>query len=74
MLGDKALRSVEKCKHCGRAKNMHRAGTLDCPRGKRTPIGYSTFGPTCFTPQRSVEKAKKEDAGHPAEPDPDRAS
>jgi hypothetical protein len=36
---------IAKCIHCGKAKNMHRAITLDCPKGKRTPIGYSTFGP-----------------------------
>jgi hypothetical protein len=29
---------------------MHRAFTLDCPKGKRTPIGYSALGPGQFTP------------------------
>ncbi len=45
---DNALRFVAKCIHCGKAKNMHRAFTLDCPKGKRTPIGYSTFGPETY--------------------------
>ena len=47
---DKALRYVAKCMHCGKAKNMHRAFSLDCPTGKRTRIGYTTFGPGTFTP------------------------
>ena len=47
---DKALRFVARCAHCGKAKNVHRAFTLDCPTGKRTPTGYTTFGPQCFTP------------------------
>jgi hypothetical protein len=45
---EKALRFVAKCIHCGKAKNMHRAFTLDCPKGKRTPIGYSSFGPETY--------------------------
>jgi hypothetical protein len=47
---EKTLRFVAKCSHCGKAKNMHRAFTLDCPTGKRTRIGYTTFGPQQFTP------------------------
>ncbi len=50
---DKKLRHVDKCVHCGKAKNMHRAFTLDCPKGKRTRIGYATFGPEQFTPKAS---------------------
>jgi len=46
---DKELRFVARCAHCGKAKNVHRAFTLDCPTGKRTPTGYTTFGPQCFT-------------------------
>ena len=49
---DKELRFVAKCVHCGKAKNMHRAVTLDCPGGKRTPTGYRRFGPHTFTPHR----------------------
>lgn len=49
-MSDKALRFVARCVHCGKAKNMHRAFTLDCPTGKRTPTGYTTFGPHQFTP------------------------
>ncbi len=47
---DKSFRFVAKCIHCGKAKNMHRAFTLDCPKGKRTRIGYSTFGPETYEP------------------------
>jgi len=52
---DKQLLFVIKCIHCGKAKNMHRAFTLDCPKGKRTPIGYATFGPEQFTPEEQTE-------------------
>jgi hypothetical protein len=45
---DKPFRSVIRCAHCGRAKNQHRAGTLECPRGKRTPSGYMQFGSERF--------------------------
>ena len=48
---EKTLRFVAKCSHCGKAKNMHRAFTLDCPTGKRTRTGYTTFGPHQFTPE-----------------------
>jgi len=47
---EKKLRFVTRCIHCGKAKNMHRAITLDCPNGKRTRIGYTTFGPDQFEP------------------------
>ncbi len=50
---DMKLRYVARCVHCGKAKNMHRAFTLDCPKGERTRIGYSTFGPEQFKPEDS---------------------
>ena len=53
-MGEKALRFVVKCRHCGKAKNMHRAFSLDCPTGKRTRIGYTTFGPHQFTPEEEM--------------------
>ena len=56
---DKALRFVARCVHCGRAKNMHRAFTLDCPNGKRTRIGYSTFGPETYAPADSEPSAQQ---------------
>jgi hypothetical protein len=59
---DKTLRHVDKCVHCGKAKNMHRAFTLDCPKGKRTPIGYSAFGPEQFTPAVCEDTADAEGA------------
>jgi hypothetical protein len=51
---EQALRFVAKCSHCGKAKNMHRAFTLDCPTGKRTRTGYTTFGPHQFTPEEET--------------------
>ena len=52
---DKPLRFVAKCIHCGKAKNMHRAVTLDCPQGKRTPRGYATFGPETYEPEQGAK-------------------
>jgi hypothetical protein len=40
---DMPLKNLPKCAHCGRAKNQHRARTLECPEGKRTPTGYSSY-------------------------------
>ena len=45
---DKELRFITKCVRCGKAKNQHRAFTLECPKGKRTPIGYRRHGPETF--------------------------
>lgn len=39
---------------------MHRAFTLDCPKGKRTPIGYSTFGPETYEPEPEASEAGSE--------------
>jgi hypothetical protein len=61
---DRKLRFVGKCVHCGKAKNMHRAFTLDCPNGKRTPIGYKTFGPQQFTPEDGEDGAAGVPAAH----------
>ena len=55
---DKPLRSVAKCATCGKAKNQHRAFSLDCPNGRRTPTGYSSFGPDTFVDLRR-EAARK---------------
>ena len=48
---DQPFRFVVKCAQCGRAKNQHRAVSLECPKGRRTPIGYVEFGPQRFTAQ-----------------------
>ncbi len=45
---DKALRVVPKCLHCGKGKNQHRAGSAECPIGKRTPTGYAAYGSQRF--------------------------
>ena len=57
---DKELGFIERCAHCGKAKNMHRAYTLCCPTGKRGPTGYTTFGPLTFTPQAAREEPPHE--------------
>jgi hypothetical protein len=51
---DKPLHWIARCAHCGKAKNQHRAGTLKCPKGKRTSIGYVSFGPRTFKPEPSA--------------------
>lgn len=43
-----------KCRNCKKTKGDHQANTLLCPRGKKTRIGYTTYGPTSF-----VEKDRK---------------
>jgi hypothetical protein len=45
---DKPLRWSPRCARCGRSKNQHRAGTLECPKGKRGPSGYEKHGPEKF--------------------------
>ena len=60
---EKALRFVVKCIHCGKAKNMHRAFTLDCPTGKRTRTGYTTFGPEQFTPAEETPAGDETSSG-----------
>jgi hypothetical protein len=43
ILQDTPFRIVVRCLRCGRGKNQHRAVSLQCPQGKRTPIGYTHF-------------------------------
>jgi hypothetical protein len=43
MSQEKPLRFVAKCRRCGRAKNQHRAFSLECPIGKRAVTGYQSF-------------------------------
>ena len=47
-LNDKEFRLVVKCLRCGRAKNQHRAFSLECPKGKRTRSGYTEFAAARF--------------------------
>lgn len=35
--------SFMKCKHCGKNYGDHKAHTLNCPKGRRTRIGYCQF-------------------------------
>jgi len=58
VIQDKPLRFVPKCRRCGRAKNQHRAGTLECPIGTRAPIGYLGFASQRFlAPDESESEA-----------------
>jgi hypothetical protein len=57
-LQDKRLKFIERCARCGKAKNQHRAETLQCPQGKRTPTGYRKFGPEKFAAALSASNQK----------------
>jgi hypothetical protein len=60
-LRDKPFRNFARCKHCGKAKNQHRAFTLECPAGKRSPSGYLRF---------SVQRFLEMRGGQPTESSP----
>jgi hypothetical protein len=68
---DKKLRFVVKCVHCGKGKNMHRAFSLDCPTGKRTRTGYTTFGPQRFRAADEEPARRRSKARARAEAQPD---
>lgn len=46
---DFTKRQPLKCMHCGKPRDQHHATTWECPAGRRTRIGYTSFGPTKFT-------------------------
>lgn len=49
----------KKCKNCGKIKGEHLAGTLNCPIGTKTKIGYLMYHPTqVFKPVKTVSKNK----------------
>lgn len=45
---------ASRCRNCKKTKGDHQADTLLCPRGKKSRIGYTTYGPTEF-----VEKGQR---------------
>jgi len=45
-----------KCKHCGKPEGSHRAKTNECPRGMKTRVGYTEFGPTVYKPKEVKKK------------------
>jgi hypothetical protein len=59
-LSDQPFQIIAKCKHCGRAKNQHRAVTLECPKGKRTPRGYLGFATKRFAEARRDDRGPHE--------------
>lgn len=47
----KAYSYAHPCALCKKEKGNHRAETLECPKGLRTRVGYTRFGPERFTPK-----------------------
>lgn len=45
-----------KCKICGKTRGLHQTKTAMCPRGLKTRIGYTSFGPTVFILKPSSKK------------------
>jgi hypothetical protein len=45
-----------KCKVCGKIRGMHQNKTNMCPRGLKTRIGYTSFGPSVFVLKPSSKK------------------
>lgn len=48
-----------KCKLCGKERGNHRATTLECPKGMKTSIGYTSFGPEVFDPKPLTNKQRE---------------
>jgi hypothetical protein len=48
---------------CGRAKNQHRASTLECPKGRRTPTGYVRFSAERFLEADQVSPVDDSSSG-----------
>jgi hypothetical protein len=50
----------EKCKNCGKIKGEHKGGTLNCPVGRKTRIGYLVYHSTqVFEPVKKISKNKR---------------
>jgi hypothetical protein len=48
---DFTTRKPIKCQNCGKEKGNHLAHTLECPKGQKTRIGYTSFGKTTWEPK-----------------------
>jgi hypothetical protein len=59
-LKDKEFQPAVKCLRCGRAKNHHRAFTLECPKGKRTSRGYTEFAAERFMGPDEIRSRARE--------------
>lgn len=47
-----------KCALCKKTIELHKADTLECPDGKKTRIGYTSFGPEKFTMPTTKTRSK----------------
>jgi len=48
-----SLRRMVRCALCRKAKGLHKAGTLHCPSGMKTRVGYVQFSATDrYTPNK----------------------
>lgn len=48
-----------RCKNCNKEKGHHRAHTNECPKGMKTRIGYTSFGPEVFDPKPLTKKQRE---------------
>jgi hypothetical protein len=47
----------QKCKLCNKERGQHKAKTLECPVGKRTRIGHTTYSSDqTFVPKATRKK------------------
>lgn len=45
---DFSIKKPEKCKNCKKLKGHHKYKTMECPKGMKTRIGYTQYGPEKF--------------------------
>jgi hypothetical protein len=58
-MNNDVFRIMARCVRCGRSKNQHRAFTLECPKGKRTPRGYTAFATERFQAHQPSPKTTR---------------
>ena len=42
-----------KCINCGKTRGFHKDGTMNCPIGKKTRVGYVSYSDKVYTPEKS---------------------
>jgi hypothetical protein len=47
------------CRNCGKDRWVHQARTHHCPSGKKTRIGYTSFGPNTFQAEIPAQPTEK---------------
>lgn len=50
------------CKHCGKRQGEHQRGK--CPKGTKTAVGYTDYGPTKFEPKEPKQQGVAEGLGN----------